>query len=123
MDGEEKNIRSDIPLETFVDNAEDLIRQWIDEKPRINRNERLILTLYRFRYAVSVAYTAMIMNIPVRKAREYHQQALCGIMSKVKYLMAVHTGEKYEFHVFAVLQMLYDRFEKQNATPQIPRGE
>lgn len=39
-------------------------------------------------------------------------------MSRVKYLATVHAGEQYEFHVFAVLNMLYERFEKQAAAPQ-----
>ena len=118
-DGKEKNIKTSIPLEEFVEQAEELIRLWVAEKPNINRSERLKLTLYRFRYAVSVAHAAKMFGIPERKAREFHQRVLCGVMSRVKYLATVHAGEQYEFHVFAVLNMLYERFEEQTATPQI----
>ena len=110
-DGEEKCIKTDIPLIAFVEKSEELVRQWINEKPSINRCQRLGLTLFRFRYAVSLAHAAKIMNIPARQAREYHQQALCGVMSRVDYLIAIHAGKEYEFHIFAVLNELYERFK------------
>lgn len=110
--GKEANIKVAIPLTKFVEQAEELIRIWIDEKPNMNRGERLRLTLYRFRYVVSLAHAAKALDIPARKARDYHQHVLFGIMGRINYLEAAHAGEQYEFHIFAVLNMLYERFKK-----------
>ncbi len=116
----EKNIKSNIPLEAFVEQTEILVLQWIDEKPDKNRAVRLRVTLYRFRHAANLAHAAKMLDIPLRKARDYHAQALWGIMRSVRYLAKVHAGEQYEFHIFAVLHKLYERFEKQAAEPANP---